>query len=53
MGGLKLDAIFLALQYEDRMELLDKVKIYTIAALQERGRERTPVKQFKNKRGRK
>ncbi len=53
MNGLRLDAIFLALEHEGRMDLLEKVQIYTFSALRERTRKREPVKQFKSKRGKK
>jgi len=53
MGGMKLDVIFLALQHEGRLDLLEKVKIYTFAALTERSKKRDPVKQINSRRGKK
>jgi hypothetical protein len=50
MNGMKLDCIFLALNHENKIHLLEKVKIYTLAAIAERTREREPVKTFKTKR---
>jgi len=50
MQGLKLESIFLALQYENKMYLLDKVKIYMLAAVIERSKKTEPVKSIKNPR---
>ena len=52
-GGLNFDAIDLALKIEGKEELHPRLKIYLASALYERSRKREPVKQFKNKRGRK
>jgi len=53
MGGLDLNAIAKALELEDKFYLLDRVSIYMRSSLIERSRKRDPVKQFKNKRGKK
>ncbi len=53
MNGMKLESIFLALQHEERMDLLDKVKVYTFAALIERTKKTEPVRKINSKRGKK
>jgi len=53
MNGMKMECIFLALQHEERMDLLEKVKIYTFAALVERTKKTEPVKKISSKRGKK
>jgi len=53
MNGLKLESIFLALQHEGRIDLLEKVKIYTFSAIVERSKKTEPIRQINNKRGRK